>query len=176
AAAAIAVPAVAFAGDIGGLFGFSTTGQSVAVGDTPFSQISGLDQAMADLGFPATLQLIASRDGIDFYAARRADGNICVALDAAPGTPDHKAVGCDLGNPSLPGNPAFPSPARPILDFSRFSNGEHLAGFAADGITTVNLLDTAGNVIASAPASDNVYAVANPPAGAGPSQRSPTTE
>jgi hypothetical protein len=74
-------------------------------------------------------------------------------------------VACDLGNPSLPGTPAFPSPERPILDFSHFSKGARLAGFAADGISTVNLLDTAGNVIASAPVSDNVYADANPPAG-----------
>ena len=29
----------------------------------------------------------------------------------------------------------------------------------------MNLLDTAGNVIASAPVSDNFYAVADPPAG-----------
>jgi hypothetical protein len=164
-AAAVAVPAIAFAGDIGGLFGFSTQGQPVATNETPFSQASGLKEAMSELGFPSTLQLIASRDGISFYAARRADGHVCVAIDLAPGAADHKAVACDLGNPSLPGTPAFPSPERPILDFSRFSNGARLAGFAADGISTVNLLDTAGNVIASAPVSDNVYADANPPAG-----------
>jgi len=164
-AAAVAVPAVAFAGDIGGLFGFSTEGQPVATSDTSFSKASGLNQAMAELGFPSTLQLIATRDGISFYAARRADGHVCVAIDAGPGSADHKAVGCDLGNPSLSGNPAFPSPERPIIDFSRFSNGGRLAGFATDGITTVNLLDAAGNVIASAAVSDNVYADANPPAG-----------
>ena len=164
-AAAVAVPAIAFAGDIGGLFGFSSQGQPVATSGTPFSQASGLDEAMAELGFPSTLQLIASRDGISFYAARRADGRVCVALDLAPGSADHKAVACDLGNPSLPGTPAFPSPERPILDFSRFSNGARLAGFAADGVSTVNLLDAAGNMIASAPVSDNVYADPSPPAG-----------
>ncbi len=165
AAAMIAVPAVAFAGDIGGLFGFSTQGTPVPTSATPFSQASGLAAAMAELGFPSSLQLIASRDGISFYAARRADGHLCFAVDAAPGAPAHKGVGCDLGNPSLPGNPAFPSPARPIIDFSRFSNGAHLAGFAADGIATVGLLDTEGNVIASAPVSENVYALANPSGG-----------
>jgi hypothetical protein len=164
-AAAVAIPAVAFAADIGGLFGFSTPGTPVATSGTPFSRTSGLDQAMAELGFPSTLRLIATRDGISFYAARRADGHVCFAVDAAPGSPVHKAVGCDLGNPSLPGNPAFPSPERPILDFSRFSNGARVAGFAADGISTVNLLDAAGNVIASAPVSDNVYADASPPRG-----------
>jgi hypothetical protein len=164
-AAAVAVPAIVFAGDIGGLFGFSTQGQPVATSETPFSQASGLNEAMSELGFPSTLQLIATRAGISFYAARRSDGYVCVAVDAAPGSPAHKAVACDLGNPSLPNNPAFPSPERPIIDFSRFSNGARLVGFAADGITTVDLLDATGNVIASAPVSDNVYAGANPPAG-----------
>jgi hypothetical protein len=56
-----------------------------------------------------------------------------------------------------------PSPARPIFDFSRF--GGQLAGFAADGVTTVELLDAAGTVIASAPAIDNVYVEADPAAG-----------
>jgi hypothetical protein len=165
AAVLVAAPAVAFAGDIAGLFGFSTQGQPVATSETPFSKASGLNRAMAELGFPATLQLIATREGISFYAARRADGHVCVAIDTAPAAADHKAVGCDLGNPSYPGNPAFPSPERPIIDFSRFSDAAPLAGFAADGISTVNLLDQAGNVIASAPVSDNVYADANPPAG-----------
>jgi hypothetical protein len=165
AALLVAVPAVALATDVGGLFGFSTGGQPVATADTPFSLDSGLEQAMTDLGFPSTLQLIATRDGISFYAARRADGYFCFAVDADPGAADHKGVGCDLGNPSLPGNPGFPSPARPIIDFSRFSNGEHVAGFAADGVASVDLLDAAGNVIASAPVSDNVYAIAGPPAG-----------
>jgi len=165
AALLVAVPAVAFGTDVGGLFGFSTDGQPVATGDTPFSRDSGLEQAMTDLGFPSTLQLIATRDGIAFYAARRADGHFCFAVDAEPGAADHKGVGCDLGNPSLPGEPAFPSPARPIIDFSQFSGGRHLAGFAADAVASVDLLDAAGNVIASAPVSDNVYAVAAPPAG-----------
>jgi hypothetical protein len=163
AAAVAAVPAVGFADGVGGLFGFSTQGQPLPTGDTPFSQVSGLDEAMTELGFPSTLQLIASRDGIDFYAARRADGHVCVAIDAAPGAAAHKGVGCDLGNPSLPGEPAFPSPARPIFDFSRF--GGQLAGFAADGVSTVELLDAGGNVLASAPVTDNVYADADPPAG-----------
>ena len=165
AAALVAAPAVAFAGDIGGLFGFSTQGQPVAVSDTAFSQASGLNEAMAELGFPSTLQLIATRDGISFYAARRGDGRVCVAIDADPGSAAHKGVGCDLGNPSVSGNPAFPSSERPIIDFSRFSHGARLAGFAADGISTVNLLDAAGKVVASAPVSDNVYANSDTQAG-----------
>jgi hypothetical protein len=165
ATAVVGLPAVAFAGDIGSLLGFSTPGQPVATSDTPFSTISGLNQAMSELGFPSTLHLIASREGISFYAARRVDGHVCVAIDAAPGADDHKGVGCDLGDPSLPGAPAFPSPERPIIDFSRFSGGTRLMGFAADGVATVALLDAAGNVIDSAPVVDNVYVDAHPPAG-----------
>jgi hypothetical protein len=163
AAVLVAVPAIAFADDVGGLFGFSTQGQTVVTGDTPFSKISGLAEASSELGLPSTMQLVATRDGIDFYAARRSDGYLCFAIDAAPGSDAHKGLGCDLGNPSLPGTPAFPSPARPIFDFSRFS--DKLAGFAADGVATVDLLDSAGNVIDSVPVTDNVYADANPPGG-----------
>lgn len=163
AAGLVAVPALAFASDLGDLFGFSTSGQPVATADTQFARVSGLDEALAELEFPSTMRLIATRDGISFYAARRADGYLCFAVDASPATSDHKGVGCDLGNPSLPGNPDFPSPARPIFDFSRF--GGHLAGFAADGVATVDLLDGGGDVIDSAPVTDNVYADANPPAG-----------
>jgi hypothetical protein len=162
-ATAVAVPAIAFATDVGGLFGFSTHGRPVATSDTPFSTASSLDEAMTELGFPSTLQLIASRDGVDFYAARRADGHMCFAVDAAPGAAAHKGVGCDLGNPST--GASFPSTGRPIVDFSRFSGGQHLFGFAADGVSTVNLLDGTGDVIASAPVVDNVYVNVDAPAG-----------
>jgi hypothetical protein len=158
-AAAISLPAVAFADDIGGLLGFSTQGQPVATSDTSFTQVTRLHDALRELGFPSTLQLLDERDGISFYAARRADGTFCFAVDSTAG----KGVGCDLGSPS---GAVFPSPQRPIVDFSRFSHGARLAGFAADGIASVALVDASGATIASAPVVNNVYAVANPPAGA----------
>lgn len=156
AAALISVPAVAFADDIGGLLGFSTQGQLVATSDTALSQTSGLNAAMQELGFPSTLHRLDQRDGISFYAARRADGNLCLAIERADGK---GGVGCVLGGPS------FPSPERPILDFSRFSQGARLVGFAADGVAGVSLLDASGAVIATAPVVNNVYADATPPAG-----------
>jgi hypothetical protein len=156
AAAAIAVPAAAFAGDIGGLLGFSTSGEPVATSATPFSQISGLNQALQELSVPSTLQLLATRDAITFYAARRPDGVVCFAVDTGGG----EGIGCDLGSPS---GARFPSPERPIIDFSRA--GTQLAGFAADGVATVALVDATGATIATAPVIDNVYADANPPAG-----------
>jgi hypothetical protein len=157
AAAAIAVPAAAFAGDIGGMLGFSTKGQPVATSATPFAQISGLNQALQELGVPSTLQLLAQRDAIAFYAARRPDGIVCFAVDSGRG----KGVGCDLGSPS---GARFPSAERPIIDFSR--DGAQLAGFAADGVVSVALVDAAGATIATAPVIGNVYADANPPSGA----------
>jgi hypothetical protein len=156
AAAAIAIPAAAFAGDIGGLLGFSTQGQPVATSDTPFAQTSGLNQALQELAVPSTLQLLATRDAIAFYAARRPDGVVCFAVDTGGG----KAVGCDLGSPS---GVRFPSPERPIIDFSRA--GTQLAGFAADGVANVALVDATGSTVATAPVIDNVYADANPPSG-----------
>jgi hypothetical protein len=156
AAALIGVPAVAFADDIGELLGFSTQGQPVTTSDTALSQASALNAAMQELGFPSTLQRLDQRDGIGFYAGRRADGTLCLAIERTDGK---GGVGCVLGGPS------FPSPKRPILDFSGFSEGVRLVGFAADGVASVSLLDAAGAVIATAPVVNNVYANTNPPTG-----------
>jgi hypothetical protein len=156
AAALVSVPAGALADDVGELLGFSTQGQPVATADTALSQISGLNDAMQELGFPSTLRRLDERDGIGFYAARRADGSFCFAIERGGG---EAGVGCVVGGPS------FPSPERPILDFSRFSGGARLVGFAADGVAQVSLLDDSGGIIASAPVVNNVYANADPPTG-----------
>ena len=160
AATAIGVPAAAFANDIGGLLGFSTQGQPFAAGDTPFARVTALNAALHDLGFPSTMELIARREGVSFYAARRSDGTFCFAVDSG-GT--RQGVGCDNGSPA---GAAFPSPQRPIIDLSRFSGGRRLVGFAADGVASVALIDASGATIASAPVVDNVYADLSPPAGA----------
>ena len=159
AVAAIAAPAAAFADDIGSLLGFSTRGTPVSASETPFTRVSGFADALPELGVPSTLRQLATRDGISFYVARRPDGKYCFAVDAA----SHKGLGCDMGSPA---GAFFPSPQRPIFDFSRFSHGARLVGFAADGVATVALIDASGAVIASAPVIDNVYADASPPPGA----------
>ena len=147
AAAAVGVPAVAFADDVAGLFRFSNEGTPVATDASPFTQHSRLTEAMEELGFPATLQFLTERAGIRFYAARRANGDFCFAIDADRG----KAVGCSVSR-------AFPSRVRPIVDFSRFSDGARIAGFAADGVSRVALVDTSGAQVASAAVVGNVYA------------------
>jgi hypothetical protein len=155
AAAAIGLPAVAFADEIGALFGFSNEGTTVATSASPFTQDSSLNQAMQELGFPSRLHLLTERDGVKFYAARRANGAFCFAIDLD----GRKAVGCNV-------TPAFPSPQRPIVDFSRFSKGARIVGFAADGVSTIALVDASGATIATAPVVDNVYAASNTTPGA----------
>ena len=154
-ALAIGLPAVAFADDLGNLFGFSNEGTPVATSGLPFAEDSSLNEAMEELGFPTRLQLLAERDGVGFYAARRADGAFCFAVEID----GRKAVGCNL-------SPAFPSPQRPIVDFSRFSNGARIVGFAADGVRAVALVDASGATIATAPVIGNVYAASNATPGA----------
>jgi hypothetical protein len=155
AAAAIGVPAVAFADELGSLFGFSTEGTPMPTSASPFTQDSSLNQAMQELGFPSRLHLLAEREGVRFYAARRASGTFCFAVDLD----GRKAVGCSV-------TPAFPSPQRPIVDFSRFSKGARIVGFAADGVSTIALVDASGETIATAPVIDNVYAASNTTPGA----------
>ena len=155
AATAIGLPAIALADEIGALFGFSNEGTSVPTSATAFTKDSSLSQAMQELDFPSRLHLLTERDGVAFYAARREDGTFCFAIDLN----GRRAVGCNL-------SPAFPSPQRPIVDFSRFSNGARIVGFAADGVRTVAVFDASGETIATAPVIDNVYAAANATPGA----------
>lgn len=155
AAAAIGLPAAAFADEIGTLFGFSNEGTLVSTSASPFTQDSSLNQAMQELDFPSQLHLLTERAGIRFYAARRANGEFCFAIESD----GRRAVGCNLGR-------AFPSPERPIVDFSRFSNGARIVGFAADGVSIVALVDSSGATIATAPVIDNVYAASNTVPGA----------
>ncbi len=122
---------------------------------SPFTQDSSLNQAMQELDFPSRLHLLTERHGVRFYAARRANGAFCFAIDLD----GRKAVGCNTA-------PAFPSLQRPIVDFSRFSKGARIVGFAADGVSTIALIDASGATIATAPVIDNVYAASNTRPGA----------
>jgi len=155
-ALAVCAPAAAFADDIGRLFGFSNGGTAVPTSSVSLLQDTKLREAMEELGYPSTLQLLGEREGISFYIAQRPDGSPCFAVDSDAG----KGVGCVLGGPP------FPSPDRPIVDFSSFSHGARLAGFAADGVARVELVGETGAAIASAAVVDNIYADADVPPGA----------
>lgn len=105
---------------------------------------------------------LAKRDGRTFYRLARRDGSDCYAVNPT-------SVEDRIGGAMCPQTPtAFPSAGRPILDFSLFEDTSHVRGnmhvvtsqgFAADGVSSVALLDESGRVVARAPATDNVYAL-----------------
>ena len=103
---------------------------------------------MDELGFASTMQLLGTRNGVSFYAARRADGHFCFALASETG----KGVSCDLDG-------TFPSPQRPVFVFPPL---RRLAGFAADGVTSVAALDASGQTLDTAPVEGNVFASPSP--------------
>jgi hypothetical protein len=148
-AAAITAPAAAFADDIGALLGLSNQGAPVATSTIDLSRDTKMNEAMQELGFPTTLHLLGTRNGIDFYAARRPDGDYCFAIEVGA---QQGGVGCDL-------NGTFPSPQRPVFVFPPLM---HFAGFAADGVATVAGLDAGGNTVISAPVSGNLFASPEP--------------
>jgi hypothetical protein len=144
--AAVALPAAAFAGKLGDLLGLSNQGTAVATSSLDLSRDTGLNQAMQDLGFPSTMQLLGSESGVSFYAARRADGDYCFAIESTVA----RGVGCDLGH-------TFPSASRPVMFFPPLIQ---FAGYAADGVATVAGIDASGRTVVSAPVRGNLYASA----------------
>jgi len=146
--AAVALPAIAFAGRLGDLLGLSNEGTAVATTSLDLARDTGLDEAMGQLGFPSTMQLLGNANGVSFYAARRADGNYCFAIESRVA----RGVGCDLkGN--------FPSAAQPVMFFPPLVQ---FAGYAADGVATVRGIDALGETVVSAPVRRNLYASATP--------------
>jgi hypothetical protein len=107
-------------------------------------------------------RLLAKRDGRTFYRLARRDGSLCYSVNA---TSEEDRIGGAMCPQTAT---AFPSPARPILDFSLFETTSHMRGdvhvvdsqgIAADGVASVALLDENGLRIARAAASKNVYAL-----------------
>jgi hypothetical protein len=146
--AAVALPAVAFAGRLGDLLGLSNQGTPVATSSLDLSKDSGLKEAMQQLAFPSAMHLLGNKNGVDFYAARRADGDYCFAIESKVA----RGVGCDL-------NGTFPSPARPVMVSPPLIQ---FAGFAADGVATVTGIDGSGNTVISASVSRNLFAATTP--------------
>jgi hypothetical protein len=146
-AAAVAVPATAFAGKLGDLLGISNGGtpvpaSSVVPGETK------LDDAMRELKVGGTMQSLGTLNGVAFYATRNADGNFCFAMVRLDGQ-FGKGFGCDLNADN------FPSAKVQAITFPELTR---LQGVAADGVTTVQALDATGNVLDSTPVEDNLFA------------------
>ena len=139
AAAAIVPTAVAAT-----LFGFTNQGTPVPAGSVDLAQDTGLANAMQELGFPSKLQRLGTVNGVGFFAARRADGDYCFAIESSVA----KGVGCDLDG-------TFPSAERPLVIFPPL---QQFAGFAADGVASVAGVDAGGGTVVAAPVHDNLFA------------------
>ena len=145
----IGVRAAAFADDIGSLLGLSNQGTAVAT--KTLSKDSSLIQNMRQLGFPSTLELLGTREGISFYAAQKPLGYCLAVVESATPVGSQRPasdVGCENGSDS------FPSARNPV---SVFPVGGRFAGLAADGVESVALVDRAGRTLASANVSQNLF-------------------
>ncbi len=148
-AAAVAVPATAFAGKLGDLLGISNSGtpvtsSSVLPGETKF------EAAMKELKISGTMQSLGRLNGVAFYAARNAEGHFCFGMTARVDEHVRKGgFGCDLYADD------FPSAKVQALTFPDVTR---LQGVAADGVATVQALDENGNVLDSTPVENNLFA------------------
>src|SRR5262249_51624825 len=79
-AAAVVLPAVAFASEIGNLLGISNEGTQVPTGSI-LQGDSRLDAALQSMSVGATMQSLGTLGGIAFYATRNAHGDFCLAFD-----------------------------------------------------------------------------------------------
>jgi hypothetical protein len=155
-AAAIAIPATAFAGKLGDLLGISNGGTPVSAGSVLPGETT-LDAAMQELKLGGTMQSLGSLNGVAFYATRNADGDFCFAMVRVDGQ-FGKGLGCDLNADN------FPSAKVQALTFPEFTR---LRGVAADGVATLQALDASGNVLDSTPVENNLFAsTTDVPAGA----------
>jgi hypothetical protein len=145
-AAAVAVPTVAFAGRLGDLLGITNEGATVSTSDVLPGE-SNLDQAMQELKVGSTMQYLGTLNGVAFYATRNADGNFCFAIDHVDAQFE-KGFGCDLNADNFPSADVQALTFPPVM---------RLQGIAADGVATVQALDANGNVLDSAPVTDNLF-------------------
>lgn len=162
-AAAIAIPAAAFADQIGQILGLSNSGTPIPTAQIPAPQLS----ALKSIGFPSgQVRQLAYRAGVSFYAAKTTAGDYCFAIGLrSQGKPSIDALACQGGTIG-----SFPSATDPVADFSALnataaaSYVTTLAGFATDTVARVAVVDEHGSVVYSAPVEDNVYAADGLPA------------
>jgi hypothetical protein len=168
AAVALAIPALALSGLLSSLFGFSNQGTPLPRGD--LSHVSVLLHPVLHItgATPGSLVQLASRDGWTFYAGRTPNGDICYFDQPAAQNP--KATWKLIGGgacTNAAGKGDFPSPTLPVFGMFGFYNNVHierLAGVAADGVASVQVLALSDcHVVATAPVIDNVFIADNLP-------------
>src|SRR5262249_11385975 len=99
-AAAIAIPATAFAERLGDPPGIPNGGTRVPVSSVLPGETK-LDAAMQELEVGGTMQSLGTLNGVAFYATRNADGDFCFALVRVDGQ-FGKGFGCDLNADNFP--------------------------------------------------------------------------
>jgi hypothetical protein len=124
-------------------------------------------QALAGSSYGAvgvsSLQLITERDGRSFYVLERFDGRRCFAVGPSASTRRFGQAICS--------GTRFPSQQQPVLDLSVLHGQPgpvgvrvwRLEGFAADPITSVEVVATDGSVIVQTAVQDNVYSASDLP-------------
>lgn len=159
---AIGIPTVAFADQIGQVLGLSNSGTPVLTTQIPADQLSALQK----IDFPTgQLRELASRAGLNFYAARKADGGYCFAIGLkSQAKPSIDALSCPGGTIG-----SFPSTNDPVADFSALNATPTatyvttLAGYATGNVARLGVEDASGKLIYSTPVEQNVYAADNVP-------------
>jgi hypothetical protein len=164
---AVAVPALAVTGQLDSLFSFSNEGARVKTAALDLDHASAVNSAIAELNESGEdrIKHLATRGGVAFYVAYTSDERLCILF----GRPSSEREGTRLamfGCLGREGSESFPSPKRPILDFSSFFSRPftnhapyltQLRGLAADGVASVRAVDLEGNVLVEAPVIENVY-------------------
>jgi hypothetical protein len=158
-ALSVAIPAMALSGRLDPLFSFGNGGTTVDEQTMSLREASVLETE----GAAGTVKLLAEREGVAFYIARTPEGGLCPMTGrAGEGRASFWMMGCMNAQASA----SFPSPEKPVLDFSPgFTPGlktglmwiTQLRGFAADGVTNVEVIGADGDVLVSVPVIDNVY-------------------
>jgi hypothetical protein len=124
--------------------GFSPTGTPVDAATVPPSERTTLEQA----GIAPSIRLLREAAGVRFYTGTSREGSAtCLITGLGLSARPHFGV---LACPSS----EFPSAQLPIYDYSprraafadRYPHIQYLAGFAADGITSVGVRDEHGDV------------------------------
>jgi hypothetical protein len=152
---AIAVPAVAFADQIGSLIGLYNHGTPVpaSVFANPWAAALVRDPTFGN----GEVRQVGQSDDVTFYAAKNESGNYCVGIGFAV-APSIDALTCGAAIDT------FVSGTSPIEDFSSINSADgttfvtRLAGFANDQAARISILAPDGTSLYSTPAVNGLYA------------------
>jgi hypothetical protein len=156
------IPAVALSGRLSSLFDFSNRGTPDGPGAEQLNNVRVADRLGLEPG--GTMRL-AERSGFVFHTVRGKDQRLCFGISSGPSAKSELTTLMCL---SADGPAAFPSPSRPVLDFSPVMGRDgsthmyfpRIMGFAADGVAEVGLVDVYGRMHTT-PVEGNVYFAEN---------------